>query len=488
MELEPMLASANNNNNNKADDTTTTTSSVSVSYCQLLRGNRPFTLYLLSYITNHMGEWLTYLASLTALNDMGSSSSTLIGALVAVRLLTNVAAAPWGGALADAMDRRHAMIWLDLVGAVTAFVFIGAVQVQSPALMFVATALQEIESGLYEPSRSAMLPMLCSDTPAQLETATLLTGMAWSTVAAAGAAAGGVLVTWWGLTGCFLVDSATYVVSALLLTCVGGDWSVVVPKQTNHAMTAPLLESPWSMVVSGWTYVRASAWGPLVLLKFSVMWLTMDVLIVDFAHRVPEDAPMRLGALFGAVGVGCLIGPPVADQFTSLQRPGTVQVAAVAALGLSTMSCGLLSLGLLGNPLWLLCCFTVLRSCGVAILWIQASLLLQTLCDPEYLGRVSSMDYGVALLGEAASALMTGRLRDAVHWSPEQVCACLSALGFLFTAAWTVYTCRGGGAMGLAKVSSTDYNRENDADMTKMSDGTGDTEEEDYTETEMNPM
>jgi len=478
MELEPMLllvsaegdgdddvtkendSDNDNDNHHHHHPAEEVVPSSSISYWQLLRDNRPFTLYLLSYITNHTGEWLTYLASLTALHDMGSSSSssTLIGALVAVRLLTNVAASPWGGALADARDRRHVMIVLDLVGAGTAWVFVAAVYVQSPTLIFVATALQEIESGLYEPSRSAMVPLLCpSSSPGQLEKATLLTGMAWSAVAAVGSATGGVLVSWLGMQGCFLVDSATYLVSAWLMTCVGGQWNVAVDaskRNNDEKNQQSTQETPWSMVVSGWTYLRATTWGPLVLLKFSVLWLTMDVLMVDFANRTgntdPEQAPMRMGALFGAVGVGCLIGPPLVDQFTSLQRPATVQVAAVAALGLSTMACALISLNLLGNPLWLLCCFTVLRSFGVAVLWIQASLLLQELSAPEYLGRVLSMDYGLALLGEAANAIVTGRLRDAAHWSPEQVCAWLATLGFFFTAAWTVYTCRGGGAMSLS--------------------------------------
>lgn len=400
------------------------------------------------------------------------------------------------------------MIALDLVGASTAFVFVGAAYARSPALIFVATAVQEIESGLYEPSRSAMVPMLCR-TSQQLGKATLLTGMAWSTVAALGSATGGVLVSWLGMQGCFLVDCATYLVSAWLMTCVDGNYSVATETQrknntdksvsaanTTAAATATIVqqstESPWSMVVLGWTYLRKTSWGPLVLLKFSGLWLTMDVLMVDFADRGddPGRAPMRMGALFGAVGVGCLIGPPLVDQFTSLQRPVTVQVAAIVALGLSATACGLISLNLLGNPLWLLCCLTVLRSCGVSVLWIQATLLLQELSDPAYLGRVLSMDYGLALLGEASNALITGRLRDAAHWSPERVCAWLAAVGFLFTVSWTAYTYRGGGAMGLPGTSSDRPGKDNRGEALGSSDDRDDTtnEDEDTDETEMSPF
>ena len=455
LELEPILPSnqVTEKNVGAFETTEQTDAEESVSYWTLLRTNRPFTLYLCSYITNHVGEWLTYLASLTALSEMqqgGDSSSTAIGLLVAVRLLTNVAAAPWGGALADAMDRRLAMIVLDVAGAVIAWVFLGAVRWKSPILIYVATFLQEVDAGLYEPSRSAIVPLLCP-TDAALETATLLTGIAWSTVAATASAAGGLLVSVLGLQGCFVCDSATYLVSAWFLTCVGGNWNAKdLSKKTSDSGSREEAASSGAMdmVRDGWRYLRSTPWGPLVGLKFSVTWLTMDVLMVDFAARAGESSSLHLGALFGAVGLGCLIGPPLVSKFTNLkERPGTVQVAAVVALGWSTMACFLLSLGILGNPLWVLCLCTVMRSSGVAILWIQSSLLLQKLSRPDYLGRVSSFDFGLALVGEALSALITGQLRDRGKFTPEQVCGWLAALGVFFTAYWTVFTLRGGGAM-----------------------------------------
>ena len=245
LELEPILSddlphhpetscrlTSKNNSNN--EDKEHIANATRVSYRTLLQKNRPFTLYLCSYITNHVGEWLTYLASLTALSEMmhknnlqenNGNESTMIGSLVALRLLTNVIASPWGGALADAVDRRQAMIVLDLAGALIAWLFLAAVHLQSPSLIFIATFLQEIDAGLYEPSRSAIVPLLCP-TDEELEKATLVTGMAWSIVAALGSAGGGILVSWLGLQGCFVVDSLTYLGSALFLAIMpSGEWN-----------------------------------------------------------------------------------------------------------------------------------------------------------------------------------------------------------------------------------------------------------------------
>jgi MFS family permease len=431
----------------KAPTTTATTPAAAASYSSLLRHNRPFAFYLASYITNHTGEWLTYLASLTALHEIssqgGESSATAIALLVAVRMLTNVAASPAGGVLADAVDRRVAMVVLDFMGASVAWLFWMAVAFQSVSLIYMATVAQQIVAGLYEPSRSAIVPLLVPE-PQQLEKATILMGMAWSTVAAVASASGGFLVTWLGLQGCFVVDSLTYVGSALLLLGVKGNWSVVSKKATTvgpGSAAKSSTGSAWYMLQDGFTYVRHAEWGPLVGLKFCATWMTMDVLLVAFAERVPEQAPLRMGTFFASVGIGCLIGPQLADPWTDTSQPRTLQWACLAALGVATTACGLLALPF-DPSLWCLCALMVMRAIGISALWIYSSLLLQLYSDPAYLGRVSAIDYALALIGEASSALVTGRLVDVAGWSPEQVCAWLAGLGAFFCLGWLYYTLR----------------------------------------------
>jgi hypothetical protein len=34
-----------------------------ITYWSLLQNNRPYRLYLLSYVANHLGDWMTYLAA-----------------------------------------------------------------------------------------------------------------------------------------------------------------------------------------------------------------------------------------------------------------------------------------------------------------------------------------------------------------------------------------------------------------------------------------
>lgn len=178
-----------------------------VTYGVLYRRNRPFRLFLQSYIANHLGEWLTYLASISAIEQIqaakGEQSTQLaISLLIVIRLTPNVLLCPFGGVLADGWDRRKSMIILDLIGALVSLLFVLAFNCRSIPLIYLSTFLQECVAGLYEPSRSAIIPLLAEDEE-ELKKATTMAGMAYSVMAAVGSAAGGLLVSLLGIRGCY---------------------------------------------------------------------------------------------------------------------------------------------------------------------------------------------------------------------------------------------------------------------------------------------
>jgi predicted MFS family arabinose efflux permease len=177
-------------------------------YIQLLKRNRPFRLFICSYIANYMGDWLTYLASILAIekiqldSGMRKTSRTAISALIVVRLMPNVILAPFGGILADGRDRRESMIALDIAGAVVAWLFILAIELESIPMIFLASFLQACIEGLYEPIRSAIVPLLVPEDEG-LKQATTLVGIAYSCGAAIGSASGGILVALFGIRTCY---------------------------------------------------------------------------------------------------------------------------------------------------------------------------------------------------------------------------------------------------------------------------------------------
>ena len=451
-----------------------------LSYIQLLQSNSSFRLFFLSYTASHLGEWLSYLASLAVLQEYSHDKRT-ISLLIILRLLPNVVLGPFGGVLADGRDRKTSMIALDLVAAVVGVLFVAASVWQSIALLYTATLLQQCIAGLYEPCRSAIVPLLVQ-TPEELKRATTLTGLTWSVVAAIGASLGGLLVAQWGVTACFVVDGVTYLWSAWLMARIPGSFTVVVEQEGDDndvdGVQVPGAGSPpatvtWhllaqqvhDMLVGGAVYVYHSFFGALVLVKASaaVVYGACDVLNVAFSEGGdPVATSTRLGILFGCVGVGCLVGPLVLDPFTDMTRPASLQVACIFSMGLVAL--GALLMGLCHRYFWMTCLFTAVRSSGASVLWINSSLLLQTFAAPDTLGRVTSIDYALALLAEAMSAYAAGAILDKTSLRPDELSVRLGFVGCVVTLCWVGYHLTGRGAASYTpedssqteNVSSTD--------------------------------
>jgi hypothetical protein len=241
------------------------------------------------------------------------------------------------------------------------------------------------------------------------------------------------------------------------------------------------------MIFDGVQYLCTSFFGALVFVKFTVMWLTLDVVNVSFAKRHATVAaaaaaaaaavaaaivdgqdeatfalqqavqaarePIYLGFLFCAIGVGSLLGPVVAERCTDMNRPITLQVACLVSIALSSLTCLIMSIP--GNPFWLLCILTGTRALGVSTAWIDSTLLLQKFVAPDMLGRVMSLDFALALMAESSSAMLAGRVQDAWGWTPEQVCRGLGMLGCIQLLIWMIYHVRGGGAASVVAANPT---------------------------------
>jgi hypothetical protein len=239
-----------------------------------------------------------------------------------------------------------------------------------------------------------------------------------------------------------VIDSATYLASAFLLWMVRGEYNVSDPEKQT--------ESPWiqfkSMTVEGVQYLSSSFFGALVLLKAmaALAYGACDVLNVVLSELGDTgDRNRKVGILFSVVGIGCLLGPLIAEPYVDVERPTTVQLSCVIAFGIS-------ALGYFGwiieSPFWCLSLVALFRSAGSSIIWINSTLLLQKFSAPKMLGRVLAADYALALLAEALSAYLCGFLIDQAGLSAYQVSFVLAALTTLLTVIWSWYHISGHGA------------------------------------------
>ena len=215
------ISNHNRQNNSIRDDP----GLVEATYFNLLRTNREYRLFLLGYLSALLGEWLTYIASISLIEQILSSSSssdngdveisddhhhdhdyhpsrTYVSILVVVRLLPSVFLSPFAGALADSRDKRQSMMALDVIGIVVPWLYLVALQRQSLGVIYGVTLLKYCLGALYEPSMMSIIPLLVEDEHYLKKAVTLVEGL-WSVMTGVGSAIGGLVVAYYGFKVCF---------------------------------------------------------------------------------------------------------------------------------------------------------------------------------------------------------------------------------------------------------------------------------------------
>ncbi len=188
-----------------------------VGYGELLRGNRGFRFLWLGQVVSQMGDWFDTIAVYTiTLRLTGSSRSVAL--IMVARFLPSVVMGPLSGVVADRFSRRSIMITADLLRAVVVLGFLFIRRPDQMWLVYVLTVMQLAFSAFFEPAKTAAIPSIVSDR--ELLSANAIASVTWSAMLTLGAAIGGFVAGWFGTDVAFILDSLTFVASALLIASV----------------------------------------------------------------------------------------------------------------------------------------------------------------------------------------------------------------------------------------------------------------------------
>lgn len=437
-------------------------------YVSLLRDNRNYRLYLLSHLCQHAGDATIKVATLLSLEHLVPGSGTAISAVIMCNVIPEIFVTPSGGIIADSYDRRKLMILLDGFGAVAGAVFIVAHRMMSVRALYTAVILRSILASLYHPVSTSITPMLVSD-PEDLKKAIALSGIVWSLMFIFGGMFAGFVAATIGIEACFLFDSISYAISVVLMSKVQGTYNPLKQKTIESIfdiktkdkinMTIPqrvrfffrrCANPLWKFIVMTQAFVQylvTCGFGMLIFMKASGELLSgADDIISVLATEVENDeveSGRRLGIIYSAQGVGCLLGPILANVFiVDGKKPQTQQFACVLAFAIGILGWA----GIANSTTFeLVCFFNFVRCLGTATIYLNSTLLLQSMAPREMLGRILSYDKVLASLSEAGIAFATGRLQDRGFGTHEIGLLCVCVGGFLLVF-WSSFHLFGKGA------------------------------------------
>jgi MFS family permease len=277
---------------------------------QLLKQNRSYRRLWMGQVVSEIGDHFNNIAVLSL--ALEHTHSGLSAALVMLaRAVPAIMAGPLAGLSLDRLNRKYVMVTSDLARAVLALGFIIAVPQHSNTVIYIFSALLMFASPFFTSGRASILATIVTDEELHAaNSVTQITG--WSTLTI-GAAAGGLTVASVGYQWAFVLNSLSFVVSAI---CV---WGLVPATGSFRVKRVVLSENdvvrPWHEYAEGLRYMVRT---PLImgLALVGVGWATgggaAQVLFSMFGELVFHMGPRGIGIIWSFAGLGLLIGGAVA--------------------------------------------------------------------------------------------------------------------------------------------------------------------------------
>jgi MFS family permease len=369
-----------------------------------------------SGLISNFGSFLTFVALPVQLKEL-TDSAAAVGAIGAVELVPLVVCGLYGGALADALDKRRLIVWTEAgQGLLSAALLIDAL-LPHPAVwpLYVIAALSSALVSVQRPALDSLLPRIVDH--ADLPAAASLNSLRWTVGGVAGPALAGVVVAYAGLGWAYAADLLTFAVSLAYIVRIA-------PSPASHEAAKPDLRA----VVEGARY----AWSRKELLgtyavDLAAMFLAMPLAVLPF---LADDlhAAWSLGLMYATFPLGALLVSLTSGWTSRVHRHGRMVVLSAALWGLAVAAAGVV-----GN-VWLVLLFlTVAGGCDMVSGVFRGAMWNQTIPD-ELRGRLAGIEllsYSVGpQLGQVRSGGVAawGGVRASV-WSGGLLC--VGAMGLL---------------------------------------------------------
>ncbi|MEU8545769.1 MFS transporter [Streptomyces roseoverticillatus] len=378
--------------------------------------SRDFRRMWVAGLVTVFGTFLTFIAVPLQLKEL-TGSALAVGAVGVVELVPLVVFGLYGGALADALDRRKLILWTEAgLGVLSALLLLNTL-LPHPMIwpLYVVAALVSALSGLQRPALQAIVPRVVAHD--QLPAAIALNSMRWQAGAIAGPSLAGVLIAFAGLQWAYALDVVSYAVSAVLLFGLA-------PSPASHDADKPSLRG----ILEGAQY----AWSRKELLGTYV--IDMAAMLFAFPTAVfpflADDlgAPWALGLMYAAGAVGSLVVSLTSGWASRVHRHGRMVV--YAALG---WGAAMAVAGWLGN-VWLVLLFlAVAGGCDMVSGLFRSAIWDQTIPD-ELRGRLAGIEILSYSIGPQLGQVRAGGMASLTNvrasvWAGGL--ACVASVGLL---------------------------------------------------------
>lgn len=357
-----------------------------------MRDSRDYRLLFGSGVITMFGTMISMVAVPYQMKEL-TDSYLAVGLVSLAEFVPMVVCGLWGGAIADALDRRR-IIWLSELGLlVTSAALMINAMLPDPQVwvLYVMGALATGVGSLQRPSLEAVIQQVVKHE--QQSAAAVLSSLRWNFGAIVAPALGGLMLTAWGTASAYALDTLTFVLSLVLL------WRVRAIPPADDAAPASIRS-----LIEGVRYAvsRKDLMGTY-LVDIAAMVFAMSTALYPFLAEELR-APEALGLLYSAAAVGALIASLTGRWTARVQRQGLGVIVAAAAWGVAV------ALTAFAPNAWMI--FVCLAFAGAAdmISGIFRLTMWNQTIPPELRGRLAGIELlsyaSGPMLGNARAGLM----------------------------------------------------------------------------------
>lgn len=392
----------------------------SLTYAQLMRGNRSFRRLLAGQVVSELGNWFNFIAGLGLVRVVSAAAPEATATMMVARLVPFALFAPLAGALVDRWSRRTVMIATDMARA---FVALGFLLVNGPEdlwIAYVCTVVATLLAAFFEAAKNAAMPNIAGQDGLLAGNALMFSSR--FLLMSVGAALGGWASARFGYQVAFVINALSFIVSAYSIWLIpesdtreSSDASLEASGTTAESAQKKQKPQPfWHDLREGWAFIGRH---PLVaaIMGINVLWAVGSgacALIYDrlggvvFAASDGWQGDAGVAALYTAVGAGLFVGMLLARRVGAHVE---LRGATAGFIGWMVLAHGLLfGLGGLMPSLWLVGVMFFLSRMVIGMEFALQETLLMRLLPDRLRGRVMTSDRAAEIFVTSISTLVAG--------------------------------------------------------------------------------
>jgi MFS family permease len=371
-----------------------------------LFANRDYRLLFSGLAISMSGSW-AYNVALVVFVFNTTHSPAWVAAASMTRFLTALVTSPFGGLVADRVERVRLMVTLDVLALTFQAALAVVAALNGPVVLaIVLAALTSVSTSSYDPAARATTPAVVGED--HLAAANSAQSAVENLSIIVGPAIAGVLLLFSPPAAVFAINAATFGSSALLVSRMRtrnrpsdiSEGGAVGPLTQMAAGISAFVSSPKVILLAGFSILASFVYG------------TDTVLFVVVSKEQLGTGSTGYGYLLAALGVGGILMAGFMNRIAAAPRLGAIIVIGMAVYCLPT------SLLTIVHAPWIAFLLEVIRGAGTILVDVLAITALQRLVNRDVVARVFGVFFALVLAAISLGALLMPILLGSIGLHP----------------------------------------------------------------------